>query len=177
MANKTHPLAISTISGTASGFFMFITGATTVSGMFLALFGLSSFGFILTGDQNITMWTVLHGLSMLPNPLEFIQDCNKILLEFSPLVSQLSALSAGTGNLLLDILVNIALVLVRILQYAFAFTVSCVLLPFYLIWFFVRCLACFFIAIGMKWEGLNQLTVPWQPIGTLLDIIKGGVQS
>lgn len=176
---KSHgnPLGFSTVGNTTvASFFAFITGATTVSGLFLALFGLTSFSYILVGDPNVSMYTVLQGLSMLPNPLEFVKDCNQILLVFSQYLSMFEGITSTVSNsglkVLLDILINIVTVLFRIISYVFAFVISAVLLPFYLIYFFLRCFACLLLAIGLKWPTLYAMTQPWQPLSFIIGLMR-----
>ena len=145
---KSHPLAFSTMNGTASSFFAFITGATTVSGLLLCLFGLTSFGFMLTSDPQISAYTVLKGLTLLPDPLNFIRDCNKIVVAFSNALSKVQ--SVNTGNSWTDKLAGVLVTLTSLVVYIFAFLVSVILLPFYLVWFFIRCGAVLFTSIGLS---------------------------
>lgn len=174
MAKKGSPLGFATVGNTTAGsFFAFITGATTVSGIFLSLFGLTSFSYILVGDPHVSMYTVLQGLSMLPNPLEFVRDCNEILVVFSEMVSKLQAINLSGSNDLIKVVINIFVALLTLLSYVFAFAISVILLPFYLIYFFIRCLACLFLAIGIKWSALNFLSQAWQPVKVILALIRG----
>lgn len=174
MAKHSNPLGFATVGNTTAGsFFAFITGATTVSGIFLSLFGLTSFSYILVGDPNVSMYTVLQGLSMLPNPLEFVRDCNEILVVFSQFVSRLSSFQGSSGNVILNVLINIFVALFSIASYIFSFVISALLLPFYLIYFLLRCIACFFLAIGIKWSALNVLSRPWQPVSFIIALMRG----
>lgn len=176
--NHGSPLGFATVGNTTAGsFFAFITGATTVSGIFLCLFGLTSFSYILVGDPNVSMYTVLQGLSMLPNPLEFVKDCNQILVAFSDMLARFEGSTSGISNsglkVILDFLINIATVIFRIWSYVIAFGISIVFLPFYLIYFFARCGACLFLALGFKWTGLYSLSQPWQPITFIIGLMRG----
>lgn len=176
--NHGSPLGFATVGNTTAGsFFAFITGATTVSGIFLCLFGLTSFSYILVGDPNVSMYTVLQGLSMLPNPLEFVKDCNQILVAFSEYISKFEGITSsipnGTLKVILDFLINIATVLFRIFSYVIAFGISVIFLPFYLIYFFGRCFACFLLALGFKWPTLYAMSQPWQPISFIIGLMRG----
>lgn len=174
MAKNGNPLGFATVGNTTAGsFFAFITGATTVSGIFLAFFGLTSFSYILVGDPNVSMYTVLQGLSMLPNPLEFVRDCNEILVSFSKVVSGLKAFNGTTGSVLLNVVISILTAVLTLVSYVFAFLISVVLLPFYLIYFLIRCFACLLFALGFKWTALNVLSQPWQPVSFIIAILGG----
>lgn len=174
MAKHGNPLGFSTVGNTTvASFFAFITGATTVSGLFLSLFGLTSFSYILVGDPHVSMYTVLQGLSMLPNPLEFVRDCNEILVVFSEMVSKLRAINLTGSNDLLKVVINIFTAILTLASYVFAFAISVILLPFYLIYFFIRCFACLLLAIGFKWSGLNVLSKVWQPVKFIIAILRG----
>lgn len=169
-----NPLGFATVGNTTAGsFFAFITGATTVSGLFLSLFGLTSFSYILVGDPNVSMYTVLQGLSMLPNPLEFVRDCNEIIVVFSQFISKLQSLNVSSDNILLSVVINILTGILTLATYFFAFVMSVILLPFYLIYFLLRCLACLFLAMGIKWSALNVLSSPWQPVSFMIALMRG----
>lgn len=174
MSKKGNPLGFATVGNTTvSSFFAFITGATTVSGLFLGLFGLTSFSYILVGDPNVNMYTVLQALSMMPDPLEFVRDCNEILVVFGELISKFNSYNNNSGNDILNVLINIFSVLMSLVSYVFAFGVSVLLLPFYLIYFFIRCAMCVFFALGFKWSVLNVLKQPWQPVSFVIGVIRG----
>ncbi len=174
MAKNSNPLGFATVGNTTVGsFFAFITGATTVSGMFLSLFGLASFSYILVGDPNVSMYTVLQGLSMLPNPLEFVRDCNEILVAFSQMLSKIQNINGASSNILLNVVINLYTGVLTLVSYVFAFLVSVLLLPFYLVYFFLRCFACLLFAIGFRWNGLSVLTHPWKPVSFILALIRG----
>lgn len=168
---KSHSLAFSTMNGTASSFFAFITGATTVSGLLLCLFGLTSFGFMLTGDSQISAYTVLRGLTLLPNPLNFIRDCNQIVVAFSNSLAKLQ--TVHTGSDWFDKVAGILYSIGSLVIYVFAFLISIILLPFYLVWFFIRCGAVLFTSIGLSTYVPTILKYDWQPVQWLIDFIGG----
>ena len=173
MAKKGNALGFSTINGSASNYFMFITGATTVSGIFLCLFGLTAFSNILVHDNNVTMWTVLKALQLLPNPLDFIRDCTQIVNAFGEMVKSISTVTKGTGNAILDFLASLANMILSIAGYVLMLIVSIVLLPAYFVFFFLRCVAVFFTALGFQFNGLNILMLDWVPVETIINMIKG----
>lgn len=171
--SNANPMGFAFVGNTTiSSFFAFITGATTVNGLFLGIFGLTSFSYILVGDPFVNMYSVLQGLSMLPNPLEFVRDCNSILVTLSKYLSRIDVFTSSTGNNILDALLSVIRALATIGAYAFAFIISALLLPFYLVYFFLRCVACLFLALGVKWSALNILSKPWQPITFILGLMR-----
>lgn len=175
-----NPLGFATVGNTTAGsFFAFITGATTVSGLFLSIFGLTSFSYILVGDPNVSMYTVLQGLSLLPNPLEFVRDCNSILVAFSSLLDRFRNITVNTGisgvDAILRALLSTLTAIGTILSYFFAFIVSVIILPFYLVYFLLRCIGCLLLAIGLRWPVLNIISQPWQPVSWLIRLIGGAL--
>lgn len=174
MAKNGNPLGFATVGNTTAGsFFAFITGATTVSGLFLTFFGLAGFSYILVGDVNVNMYTILRTLGALPNPLEFIRDCNQIVAAMTRALNNLSAVANGTGNSLIDMVLSIAVGVAKLISYLFAFLSFVILLPFYLVYFFFRCIVCVFMALGFNWPYMSLLTKPWQPLSYIIAMIGG----
>ena len=173
MAKNGSPLGFATVGNTTvSSFFAFITGATTVSGLFLGIFGLTAFSTILVHDNNVTIWTVLSGLQLLPNPLDFIRDLTQIVNAFGNLIKQLKLLGASTGSQIIDFLVNIASSLITIVSYVVMFVVGMFLLPAYIVFFFLRCFAVVLTSLGFGWDILNVLKLDWSPIENIIRFIQ-----
>ena len=170
--DRGSPLGFAMVGNTTvASFFAFITGATTVSGLFWALFGLAGFSYILVGDVNVNMYTIIRALGVLPNPLEFIRDCNQIVSAISRSLNGLKWVANGTGNALLDMVLSIAVTITKLAGYVFSALTFAILLPFYLVYFFIRCIVCVLLALGFNWPGLSLLTKPWQPLSYIIGIL------
>lgn len=135
--------------------FFWVTGATTVSCMFLFVFGIASLSYFLTGDGNVDMFTVLKLLEQLPDPRVFITDNLRVYNRLLYYFQQIDLSWRLPANNPLMIILNVVLTLLDTI-YSFLTWLIAIILT---------------IIIGLIFFPLYCVYFTYQTIGSLLQII------
>lgn len=140
-------------------FFPFLSPTTTIASLFLGLFGITAFGYMLTGIE-LDMFDVHQLLSTLPNPIEFVNEAGKV---FNAVVNKISLPDVDlsyVGNDVLKLLFSIAKTIVNgfaaVIGFIALVLYALIIGPFYCVFFLIK---IFFTIAGLL--GFNTSNYSW----------------
>lgn len=157
-------------------FFKFIGASTSITGMFLCLFGITAFVYMLFGIE-LDMQQHLNSFSTFPNPLEFIQQGMKV---FNWVLSQssINALQGVTpsGNNIFTAFFNFFKSFINIFYWIGAIVMLAlyvvILLPVYFGYFVLKCLVIVLGVMGFDTSNLGLFLGNWNIIDYMFPMMS-----